>query len=216
MVNPALIPAIQKTIRENEIGDASPYVLSFAELGKSGASFGFMQGDTNVSDLARTTLRRALVEADLDGPTIDRIMTALSRPLPHGNPLAPPDLAAANQALSSPAGRPLVDAMDVQLLSGVMTGLDQCTAAANTRSVSLAPIANLYIAPWINMTGPPSLLVTWLRGATALGLSPPSPPLLTELDMQAYLQATSYFQNHLRNFAHLLQCVGKGAEELPA
>jgi len=215
MVNPALIPAIRTTIRENEIGDASPYVLGFAKLGKSGASFGFMQGDTNVSELARTTLRQALTAAALDPARIASIMTAVSRPLPSGNPLAPPDLAAVNLALASGAGQKLVDAMDSQLLEQVLAGVDNCTAAAATRGLAIAPIAYLYIAPWINMTGPPSLLIIWLKGGTALGLSPPALPTLTEADMQAYLQSTSYFQMHPKNFLHLKQCVLQGAKHLP-
>ena len=53
MVDPDLIPAIKEAIKQNEIGDQSPYKLSYARLGVSGASFGVFQGDTNVSDVAR-------------------------------------------------------------------------------------------------------------------------------------------------------------------
>jgi hypothetical protein len=215
MVDQTLLPAIRMTISLNENENAAPYQLSFAELGKSGASFGIMQGDTNTSSLARTTLSQVLKAANLDNTTIDRIMTALSRPLPNGNPLTPDDLAAVNQALASDTGRPLVDAMDDQLLAGVLSGLDTCTAAAATRNLDIVPIAHLYIAPWINMTGPPSLLVTWLKGGNALGLSPPAPPQLTEQDMQAYLQATSFFQSHPKNYQRLLKCIQKGAALLP-
>jgi hypothetical protein len=56
MVDSALIPAIKEAVKQNEIGDASPFELSYAELDKSGASFGAMQGDTHVSELARSTL----------------------------------------------------------------------------------------------------------------------------------------------------------------
>src|SRR4051812_22929089 len=40
-----LTAALKAAVRKNEIGDASPYQLSFARKDKSGASFGFMQGD---------------------------------------------------------------------------------------------------------------------------------------------------------------------------
>jgi hypothetical protein len=215
MVNQTLLPAIRMTLRQNEIGNGSPYVLSFAKLGKSGASFGFMQGDTNVNDLARATLRQVLVAANMDGPTVDRIMAALSQPLPNGNPLATQDLASVNQALASDAGHSLVDAMDEQLMSNVLSGLDTCTAAGATRNLGIAPIAYLYIAPWVNMTGPPSTLASWLRGSSQLGLPPPAPPQLTEQAMQTYLQATSYFQQHPKNYQRLLQCIQTGAALLP-
>ena len=60
MVDTALIPAITAAIKTNEIGNASPYALSYAELGASGASFGIFQGDTNVNHTARATLLQAL------------------------------------------------------------------------------------------------------------------------------------------------------------
>src|SRR5215472_714362 len=113
MVDQKLLPAIRETIRQNEIGDQSPYVLSYARLGKSGASFGFMQGDTNVSQLARDTLRRVLLAADTDPAIAARIVTVLSRPLPNGNPLSAPDTELVNSALACDAGRAVVDSMDM-------------------------------------------------------------------------------------------------------
>jgi len=112
MVDQALLPAIDATIRQNEIGNGSPYQLSFACKGKSGASFGFMQGDTNVSSLARNTLTQVLAAAGVDQATSARILAALSCALPNGNPLSGPDTALVNNALSSAAGQPIVDAME--------------------------------------------------------------------------------------------------------
>jgi len=216
MVDQALVPAITATIRQNEIGDASPYVLSFARLGKSGASFGFMQGDTNVSSLARGTLQQVLASAGVGADAITRIMGELSRPLPGGNPLDSDDTATVNAALASQAGRGLVDNMDQTLLQTVLDGLDSATIAAATAGLTLAPIVNLYIAPWINMTGPPTLMNLWLKGAPALGVPPPTPPEVETDNIVSYLQATAYFQAHPRNFAHLQQCVAVGARDLPA
>src|SRR5689334_11117998 len=119
MVNPNLLPALRETIRQNEIGSGSPYCLSFAKLGKSGASFGFMQGDTNVNDLARRSLARALEAANLDEASVSRLIAALSRPLPGGNPLSPEDTERVDAALSSEVGRDIVDAMDSQLFGAV-------------------------------------------------------------------------------------------------
>jgi hypothetical protein len=40
-----LKPALRRALQVHEIGDETPYRLFFAAKGKSGASFGFMQGD---------------------------------------------------------------------------------------------------------------------------------------------------------------------------
>lgn len=215
MVNPSLLPAIRETIKQNEIGNETPYRLSYARLGKSGASFGIMQGDTNVSALARTTLRNALASARLPQATIDRCLAAVSKPLPQGSPLLPADAKAVDAALSAPSGRLLVDRMDDELLKTVLAGLEECLAAAATRRFAIEPRALLYIAPWINMSGPPTLLSSWFAGAPALGLPPPPGPGITEQDVTLYLQATVYFQAHPKNFVHLTECVAEGAKLLP-
>lgn len=216
MVAQQFVPAIRETIKQNEIGNASPYQLSYARKGKSGASFGFMQGDTNVQSLARDTLKSALTAAVASAATIVRIMTAVSKALPDGNPLSDADTKLANGALSSPAGKKLVDAMDANIFQNVLDDVDSCIAAAGSRKVTIDPLALLYIAPWINMTGTPSLLKVWLAGGTALGLQPPPPPNVTAGEMQAYLQATSYFQANPKNFAHFQECVAAGAKLLPS
>jgi hypothetical protein len=215
MSDPNLLPAVQTTIRQNEIGDSSPYCLSFACLGQSGASFGYMQGDTNVSALTRATLRYVLSQANTDQTTSNRILSALSRALPNGNPLTKPDTLTVNKALAGEAGQKLVDQMDAKLLKVVLDGLDLCTSAAATNHLSISPIAYLYFAPWINMSGTPTLLTSWLKGAPVNGVPAPTLPTVLERDAQAYLQSMAYFQAHPRNFAHLEECVEKGAAELP-
>jgi len=215
MVDQTLLPAITETIRQNEIGDRSPYVLSFAQLGKSGASFGFMQGDTNVSDLARSTLQQVLEGAGVSVADIDRIEAALDQALPNGNPLDDADTSMINAALSSEEGQALVDQMDHMLMQVVLNGLDSCIGAAGNHNLTLAPITILYIAPWINMSGTPTLLNTWLGGNDIHGVPPPSPPTVDESDIVAYLQAMAYFQAHPRNFTHFQQCVDAGARLLP-
>ena len=74
MVDTALIPAIKEAIKQNEIGNASQYELSYARLGTSGASFGVFQGDTNVSHAARATLAAALRARGADEGTVTRIL----------------------------------------------------------------------------------------------------------------------------------------------
>jgi hypothetical protein len=215
MPDAALLPALAETIRQNEIGGGSPYILGYARLGKSGASFGFMQGDTNVSTLARSTLRDVLQAAGCDQATIERVLHALSAALPNGNPLNPADTHTANAALDSAAGRALVDAMDRELMDVVLRGLDSCIAAAATRGFPIAPLACLYIAPWINMSGAPTLMIAWLKGAAVHGVPPPAGPQVQAHDVAAYLQACAYFQAHPKNFLHYEECVRLGAEKLP-
>ena len=216
MVAAIYIPAIRETIKQNEIGNATPYALSYARLDKSGASFGVMQGDTNVSLLARDTLEKVLTAASAPPAAMARIMAALSQPLPGGDPLSAADAKLANAALASPKGRALVDAMDAQLLAVVLEGVDGCIAAAGQRKVGFAPRALLYTAPWINMTGPPALLKAWLAGSPVFGLAPPPPPQVGPEAMESYLQATAYFRQHPKNFLHYRQCVEIGAKLLPA
>ena len=214
MPDAALLPALKEAIRQNEIGPASPYILSYARKGKSGASFGAMQGDTNVSPRARSTLRDVLAAAGCDQPTVDRILHALSAALPNGSPLNSADAHTANAALDSAAGRALVDAMDEALLEVVLDGLDSCLAASATRGLGIEPLACLYIAPWINMSGAPTLLNAWLKGAAIHGVPPPAGPQVLAADVAAYLQSCAYFQTHPKNFIHYQQCVELGAQKL--
>ena len=71
MVDPSLLPAIRAALRENEIGNQSPYVLSYAELGNSGGSFGVFQGDACVDPNARAALKQVLVAANVNAATIE-------------------------------------------------------------------------------------------------------------------------------------------------
>ncbi len=215
MVDQAWLPAIRETIRQNEIGGGSPYTLGFARKGQSGASFGFMQGDMHVSQLARDTMRQALTAAATDAATLARIMTALAPALPGGNPLNAADTTTVNAALSAPAGRGFVDAMDALLLQDVLHGLDLCLQAAQSANLTLDPLAGLYIVPWINMSGPPSLILKWLKGAAINGVPAPIAPTIEADDVVSYLQSLAYFQANPKNFIHYDQCVQMGAALLP-
>jgi hypothetical protein len=215
MVESNLIPAIKEAVKQNEIGNQSPYKLSYARLGVSGASFGVFQGDTNVSDTARQTLRKALQADGASDTTIARIMSLVSQRLPNGNPLSPDDTEIADTALSSETGRALVDAMDNGLFMIVIRDLNACTAAAQTNHCSIEPIALLYMAVWVNMTGPPTILTKFLAGNSEIGVLPPVGPTVTTQDMQTYLHASRYFILHPRNFLHLQESVETAEALLP-
>jgi len=216
MVDTALIPAIRGAIKANELGDASPYALSYAQLGASGASFGIFQGDTNVNHTARATLLQALQNNATAADAVTRVMAAVSQPCPNGNPLSPDDTTAANAALSCPDGQTRVDTMDDTLLNVVLGELDSCTAAAATRNQTIDPQAQLYIALWVNMTGAPDTLNKWLSGTQEVGLAPPVGPVVTPQNLQNYLRANVYFQMHPRNFVHMQDSVNQAVPLLPA
>ncbi|WP_394761044.1 hypothetical protein [Phenylobacterium sp.] len=215
MVDATLLPAITATVRANEIGAGTPYELEYARKDKSGASFGFMQGDTNANALARQTLQDVCAAANVDPAAASRILTAVCRGLPHGNPLNPSDTATANGALASAAGRPLVDAMDLTLMQRVLNDLDRCIAAAATRGQTLSGVAHLFIVPWINMTGAPNTLMTWLKGIPINGIPAPAGPEVEGDEVSAYLHSQTYFQNNPKNFKHYVEAVNTGAPLLP-
>lgn len=215
MVDATFLPAIREAIKQNELGNVSPYCLSYARFGQSGASFGIFQGDTNVNATARDVLRQVLEAAGADAITVGRILAALSKPLPNGNPLSPADTTLANAALASERGKALVDAMDAGLLNVVLGHVDRCIAAAAKKAWAIVPVALLYIALWTNMTGAPDMLCKWLSGTAVMGIEPPAGPNVTQADIERYLQGTSYFHAHPRNFKHMQDSVAAGAKLLP-
>jgi len=105
--------------------------------------------------------------------------------------------------------------MDMRILQGVLDRVDLCIASAATRSVSIEPLALLYIAPWINMTGAPSTLRSWFAGTAVAGLAPPA-PTVRGADMVTYLKKMKFYAENPQNFEHLQDCVDRGAKFLPA
>ena len=81
MVDEALKPALRMALRLHEIGDASPYQLCFAGKGKSGASFGFMQGDLAAGQPeVRQTSTTPSSPPALPSPTVTGLTGELSLP----------------------------------------------------------------------------------------------------------------------------------------
>jgi hypothetical protein len=216
VVDVAVIPAIKVAIQTNELGKASPYCLSYACLGASGASFGIFQGDTNVNHEARDTLLQALTAAGGSEDVCNRIIAAVSKPCPNGNPLSQDDTMFANAALASTEGRALVDAMDDRLLRVVLGELDTCVAAAATTRQTIESVVLLYIALWVNMTGAPGTLNKWLSGTEEVGLASPVGPMVTQQNIENYLQANTFFRLHPRNFVHMQDSVRAAVPSLPA
>src|SRR3954470_19252005 len=152
MPDDAIKPALRTALRLHEIGDATPYKLFFAGKGKSGGSFGFMQGDLAAGQAeVRSAFRAVLAAAQVPAGKVADIEAPLCV---HciDNPLSPADTSLVNGALASTAGRRLVDAMDETILGGVYAGLDKCRAAAKAGRCTIEPKALLYMAMWINMS----------------------------------------------------------------
>jgi hypothetical protein len=214
MPDEGLKPALRAALRMHEIGGASPYQLSFAGKGNSGASFGFMQGDLAAGQPEVTgTFSGILADAGMDQATIDGFMSRLAVHLLE-NPLTPQETARINAALLNSKDK--VDAMDETILRSVYDGLDGCIAAAQQAGRSIAPEAQIYMALWINMTGPPSKLLIWLHGGDP-HLNKPVPaagPTISAGDIRTYLQATDYFVNNPRNFMHMVESVAAGTAVL--
>ncbi len=214
MPDETLKPALRTALRLHEIGDASPYQLFFAGKGKSGASFGFMQGDmAGGQSQVQQTFRDALSAAQIPRDAIESMAKRLSVPL-IVNPLDPGETRQVNAALL--ASRALVDAMDEAILAGVYNSLDTCVAKASGAGRSIDPKGLIFMALWINMTGPPSKLLVWLAGGSP-GLSRPVPspgPIVNGPAMETYLRATDYYVENPGNLPHMLQCAAAGAAML--
>jgi hypothetical protein len=215
MVDPSLLPAIRAALRENEIGNQSPYVLSYAELGNSGGSFGVFQGDACVDQNARAALKQVLVAANANSTTVTRIVSAVSQPCPNGSPLSPADQRTADDALDSPQGRVIVDAMDGKTLQIILGELDTSIAAAQSASKRLDSGSQISIALWVNMAGAPTALNEWIRGATIGGVAPPATATVTRDDVKRYLKGTKFFTLHPRNLIHFEASVDKGLSAAP-
>ena len=215
MVAKTLKPALRLALRLHEIGDASPYQLFFAGKGKSGASFGFMQGDLAAGQPeVKQTFHDALAAAGVSASRIDSITKKLSVHVVT-NPLSPADTKLANQALA--ASKKLVDDMDEEIAQKVYDSLDQCIKAATKSARTIEPKALIYMALWINMTGPPTSLIKWLSGGNP-GFAKPVPKAGANVDgaaMETYLRATHYYTENPGNLPHMLSSAAAGAAILP-
>lgn len=212
---PALLPALRGALHRHEIGKGSPYRLSFAGKGTSGASFGRLQGDlANGPAIVRQTFRAALDAAGIAEGKVEALVTTLTRPAAT-NPLDAIDAALADAALDSAEGRRLVDSMDEALMAGLCRALDRCLAAAAAGGRQVTPEAQVMMALWINMSGAPTTLLRWL-GGQAVALARPVAAPGTVVDaaaMEGYLGACAYFAANPRNLAHLCRAAKAQKEE---
>ena len=217
-MNQDLRDAITAAVESNEGASDNPYRLSFARKAESGASFGKMQGDLSAQQLARDTLKKALLANGVDMDRATDIVAQLSRPMAtNGLDAAADQLVEA--ALASDAGRSLVDDMDQEILAQVIDAVDVCLGTAQSAGREVEPKAAIYMAMWINMSGPPTTLKLWLAGQDVFlahhtrRVAAPG-DVVTAADMEGYLQATDYFTANPRNFAHLQQAAAAGMSQM--
>lgn len=214
MTDPSMIPAVKAALRMNELGAADPYRLSFADLGKSGASFGVFQADTAANIGARSALRLILTAAGVSAPKISAILGTLSMPCNSAS-LALCDLLAVNAAIAAPAGKQLVDELDEVTLDTVLRHLDQANGAAAAHGKSIEPRGQLMIALWANMTGAPNTLCSWIGGTEVAMVRPPPNPIVSADEIESYLRAQQYFVANPRTIPHFLASVAAGVSLLP-
>lgn len=210
-----LINAMRIAMRVNEIGNETPYKLSFAQKGASGGSFGFTQGDlAGKQPIVRETFQRVLQAADIP----DNNLTARLSVHVAQNPLSVAETAQIDAALSSEAGQQLVDMMDEDIFNRAREHLRRCigAAAAANPSRTIEPVAQIYMLLWINMTGEPTKLLDWLGGSpvTLAELVPAPGPVVGVTEIEVYLLASKFFTQNRKNFPHLRQSVQAGAAVL--
>jgi hypothetical protein len=207
---------IKVALRANEIGNKSPYQLSYAANGKSGASFGFMQGDLAAGPkIVKETFAEVMQSAGMDTAKIALLIRLLSRPL-LASPLPADDSHAVNAALDSAAGQVLVDKMDGVICGGVLREVTACVQKALAAGKTVDALAQIYMALWINMSGRPTTLLHWLSGnSVSLTHALPAPgPLVDGPAMLVYLRATEYFTKYSRNLRHMITSAEKGEKSL--
>lgn len=215
MTDATMLAAVKAALRANELGAADPYRLSFADLGKSGASFGVFQADTAANRGAWSALHRILTNAGMATAKINSIMATLAKPC-NSTSLALADMFATNAAIASPQGRQIVDDLDEVTLDTVMRHLGQANYAATANGKTIEPRAQIMIALWCNMTGAPNTLCSWIGGTEVALVRPPPNPIVSANEIECYLRAQQYFVSNPHAISHLLASVAVGVNLLPA
>jgi hypothetical protein len=206
-----LTPSLAEALRHHEIGGniSLAYRISFAGKGHSGASFGAMQGDLATGrPEAKKAFLAALAAARVPQPKIEAVTSVLFDHPHKTNPLSGADTALIDDALV--ASKALVDEMDAAIAAQVHADLDKVAAAASAAGRAIAPQALLYIANWINMTGPPTTLLKWVAGEP-VGSVPTPGKVIDEAAIEAYLLAQKYYRENPDSWPHMVKSVAKGA-----
>ena len=138
----------------------------------------------------------------------------LSVPL-YTNPLSEQDDRVVERALASPLA--VTSSTKWTHRSWRMcSNLNDCDRSAGNAGNKIEPICKLYMALWINMTGPPTTLKKWVSG-NEIWLDhhrnriPPPTGQVTEPMIVNYLKSTDFFVANPQNFNHMQEAVSAGA-----
>lgn len=187
---------VKAAIRANEIGSADIYRLSWAGKGNSGASIGLFQTDLAANSSARAAIWKVLISDGFSGNDATAITSRLSSAQIE-SPFAADVAVQIDAALHTSYGMAVVDGMDASAFSRVL----QFLVPLPSMTVGAACAAGC----WINMTGPPFRLRSWLQGTPDIGLDIPFSGLspVTLSDMYVYLGQCDFYVKNPRNFDHL-------------
>jgi hypothetical protein len=212
-----MIPAVRAAVLANE--NSPPYQLTFAGVDDSGTSFGRMQGDLNAhQETVGEVLHAALLAyrnpegAPLTAPYVEYLEGRLQG-RQASNPLSALETGIANEALRQSSD--LVDEMDEGIFADICEELDTCIYAADLGGRTIDEHALLDMAMWINMTGPPSLLLDWLASTDEIPGTEPPGDVVGAAAMERYLGARLFYTQHPGNFVHLRESEASGATLLP-
>jgi hypothetical protein len=159
-----------------------------------------------------------LAAARIPGAEIEDFARRLSVPLLR-NPLNGAERQLINDALTASRGRELVDMMDAAIFANVRQDLGRCIAKAEASGQRIAPEAQIQMLLWINMTGPPDILLNWVSGNdvrfpdSGRVVTKPSQTIDAQ-EMERYLRATKFFVENPRNLDNFRTAVQKGTELL--
>lgn len=199
----ASISQIQAALLQNECGGNKDlaYQPSFAGTAKSGLSFGEYQNDASANPEAFSTLRRILDAASTRIDQIGRITGVAAKPCT-AESFMPNDLAVIRAAFQSVQGKYQIDSLDNQTWIQLLGYLTACKSLIQPLGRSIDSDAQIAIVLWCNMSGPPTLLKTWLMGKDVYlnGETIEAPGnLVTSDDVFRYLDQMAFFQDHPQN-----------------
>lgn len=221
-IPPALRQAILAALYWHECrrDPAIAYRLSFARIGRSGASFGPLQADCHAYPPALAVIEQICRAASMPAVQLGRVLGVLHRALPQGWPGSAGDLAAVDAAIASVQGRAAVDRLMQAILDGLVVQLGRCIEAAAGNGATIGPDALIGVAIWINQDGPPTTLLDWLKGAAVEVDGEKVPPLApgAAVDQAAWLgyyEHIPFIRQHLAQTAPMRDAIAIGLAALP-
>lgn len=167
---------IISVVKKAEAKEGDRYRASFAG-GKSGLSFGAFQNDVAANGHARDTFRKILTHSGLfSSEEINEIMKSARKEGARREDLAP-FIDRIDRALSSEAGRRVIDARDEDQKKALLSGMETFLAAVWGEKDRRGPgvfdrpfsdpefrQAVTLVAAWINRTGTPTKIIEFVKG----------------------------------------------------